>query len=185
LQNLVGADKIDAGNYKAGVGAIRCTFAQVAAEYGDPEIRDELIRQIDEEYHPLITTPTGAIKNKGLSTISSGSVFKARIGAFQDWVSFITEGPPANVFRGPILDEVPFPEVLVAKAYSHDGDSLDLVFYNGKEAGTFSLGFKRLQPGKTYHLGDKYAVASADGTAKFEVAVNGRTAMTLTPSTLN
>jgi len=185
LHNLVGADKIDAGNYKAGVGAIRATFAASAAEFGDVEVRDELLRQIDEEYHPPVATKTGALKNKGLSTCFSGQVTRARMMGFQDWVSMITEGPPANVRRGPILEEAPFPEVLVAKAYSRDGDSLELVFYNGKEAGTFPIGFTRLQPSTTYRLGDKTVTAGKDGTASCEVTVDGRTALLLSPATNN
>lgn len=185
LQNLVGADKIDAGNYKSGEGAIRATFAAAAAEFGDREVRDELLRQLDEEYHPVITTRTGALRNKGLSTVQSGAAMRARLSSFQDWVSLITQGPPANVRNGPILDEAPFPEVLVAKAYSHDGDSLELVLYNGKEPGTFSVRFTRLSPGRTYQLGDKSAVAAKDGTASFDIAVNGRTALMLAPSALN
>jgi hypothetical protein len=178
---LVGADKIDAGNYKAGVGAIRTTFAAAAAEFGDVEIRDELLRQVDEEYHPVITTPTGALKNKGLSTVQSGACMRARMSGFQDWVSMVSQGPPENVRTGPLLDEAPFPEVLVAKAYSHDGQSVELVLHNGKEAGTFRLGFTRLRPGQTYSLGGQSVTAGEDGSARFDVAVNGRTALVLVP----
>lgn len=97
----------------------------------------------------------------------------------------ITEGPPANVRQGPILDEAPFPEVLVAKAYSQDGDSLELVLYNGKEPGTFRVGFTRLRPGETYRLGDRSVMAGKDGTASVDVAVSGRTMLLLTPTTPN
>lgn len=182
---MVGADKIDAGNYKAGEGAIRATFAAAAAEFGDDKVRDELLRQIDEEYHPVITTSTGALKNRGLSTNFSGQAMRARLSSFQDWRSMITEGPPANVRQGPILDEVPFPEVLVAKAYSQDGDSLELVLYNGKEPGTFRVGFTRLRPGETYRLGDRSVMAGKDGTASVDVVVSGRTVLLLTPTTPN
>lgn len=91
----------------------------------------------------------------------------------------IQKGPPEQVFRGPLLDSVPFPEVLVAKAYSMDGESVDLVLHNGKEAGTFSLGFARLQAGKSYKLGGQAGKASQDGFLKFSVPINGRTALKL------
>ncbi|KAF2022827.1 hypothetical protein EK21DRAFT_95409, partial [Setomelanomma holmii] len=49
LCNLIGADNIDPGNYKAGKGFVCAAMASVASEYGDYRIRDELIRQVDEE----------------------------------------------------------------------------------------------------------------------------------------
>ena len=91
----------------------------------------------------------------------------------------ITKGPPANVFKGPILEDAPFPDVLIAKAYSADGEGLDLVLYPGKEAGKFDLGFSRLESGSSYMLGDAPAAADKDGKATFGVQVDGRTALKL------
>jgi hypothetical protein len=175
----VGADKIDPGNYRAGEGAMRALFAAAAAEFGDEAIKTEMLRQLDEEFFPATETATGSLKNKGLSTIEQGTAFRGRISAFQDWVAMITKGQPENVKKGPVLDEVPFPEVLVAKAYSHDGQGLDLVLYPGKAAGSFKLSFTRLRPGATYTLAGKQMKASQNGTATVEVAVNGRTALEL------
>lgn len=185
LFGLIGADKLDPGNYKAGEGAIRAIFASAASEFGDEKICADLLKQLDEEYHPVFATKTGSLKNKGLSVISQSSALRARLCKFQDWTTMIQQGPPAHVLRGPILDSVPFPEVLVAKAYSQDGESIDLVFYNGKEAGNFQLGFTRLQPGATYHLAGKSAVADKNGSASFDLAINGRTAVKLEPSKKN
>ena len=173
------------GNYKAGLGAIRALFAAAASEFGDKDISDELLTQLDEEYHPVFATPSGSLKNKGLSTIEQGTAMRARMSGFQDWVGMITEGPEEQTRRGPLLDEAPFPGVLVAKAYSHDGDSLDLVLYPGKEAGKFELGFSRLRPGETYDMGGKSAVAGKSGEATFEVELDGRTALKLVPRLLN
>jgi hypothetical protein len=110
---------------------------------------------------------------------------RGRMSGFQDWVQMATKGPEPSVQRGPILDVVPFPDVLVAKAYSQDGDSIDLVLYPGKEAGTFPLGFKRLRPGEVYGLGAQQATAKPDGTASFDVEVDGRTVLQLMPKRLN
>jgi hypothetical protein len=177
--NLTGADKLDPGNYKPGEGSIRSIFAAAAAEFGDEKLRLDLLKQLDEEYHPVFTTPSGAMKNKGLSTVEQGTALRARLGRFQDWCKMIQKGPPEQVFQGPILDSVPFPEVLVAKAYSQDGESVDLVFYNGKAAGTFSLGFKNLKVGRKYKLGKLTATADHAGCASFQTAIDGRTAMKL------
>lgn len=91
----------------------------------------------------------------------------------------IQKGPPEQVFRGPVLDSVPFPDVLVAKAYSKDGQSVDLVLYNGKEPGAFPLQFTRLKAGATYKLGDQTGKADAKGILKFDVVIDGRTALQL------
>jgi hypothetical protein len=185
IVNLIGADKIDACNYRAGVGAMRALFAAAAAEFGDYELRDAMLEQLDTEHHPVFTSSTGALHNKGLSTGMSGGALRARFCGYQDWVKLVTEGPPANVLKGPVLEEVSFPEVLVAKAYSHDGLSLDLVLYPGREPGVFPLGFKHLRPGETYDLGAQSVTAKSDGTAQFEARIDGRTALQLILRQLN
>ncbi|KAF2711409.1 hypothetical protein K504DRAFT_453255 [Pleomassaria siparia CBS 279.74] len=181
LINLVGADNLDPGNYKSGRGYVTLAIAGVASEFGDYEIRDELLRQIDEEDYPVYETRTGALKNKGLSTISQASALRSRLGAHGDWIRLLKEGPPDHCFRAPILDHVPFPDVLVAKAYSHDGESVELVLYNGRGSGRFTLGFKNMEQGKMYRLGTETAVADSMGEASFSVIINGRTAVWLEP----
>ena len=99
----------------------------------------------------------------------------------------IAKGPPQNVLEGPILEEAPFPDVLVAKAYSHDSEGMELVLYPGKEAGSFQLGFTRLKPGEKYSWdgarGKVSAEGSKDGKASFEVHIDGRTALNLIKGT--
>lgn len=181
LTNLVGADNLDPGNYKSGQGFVRVAMASVASEFGDYDIRNELLRQMDEEHFPVYETRTGALKNKGLSTIGQASGLRSRLGAHGDWIRLLTEGPPDHCFRAPILEDVPFPDVLVAKAYSHDGKSVELVLYNGKKPGTFTLGFKNMVQGKTYRLGAEVAVADGKGEASFSVKIDGRTSVWLDP----
>jgi hypothetical protein len=91
----------------------------------------------------------------------------------------IQKGPPKQVFQGPLLDSVPFPEVLVAKAYSKDGESVDLVLYNGKKAGTFPLQFTRVKAGSSYRLGSQKGKVDGEGVLRFNVAIDGRTALKL------
>lgn len=177
--NLIGANRLDPGNYKTGEGSIRATYAASAAEFGDNRLRVDLLKQLDEEYYPVFTTKTGALKNKGLSTICQGAALRARMGRFQDWCKMIQKGPPEHIFEGPILDSVAFPDVLVAKAYSQEGESMDLVLYNGKAAGTFPIGFTRLKPGRKYKLVGEEKTASREGSAEWNVAIDGRTAMKL------
>lgn len=182
MTNLVGADNLDPGNYKSGRGFVRVAMASVASEYGDYKIRDELLRQVDEDHFPAYETRTGALKNKGLSTIGQASALRSRLGAHGDWIRLLTEGPPEHCFRAPILEEVPFPDVLVAKAYSHDGESVELVLYNGKQPGIFTLGFKNMKSGRKYKLGNETAIANSKGEASFsKTKVDGRTSLWLKP----
>lgn len=91
----------------------------------------------------------------------------------------VAQGPPKNVLNGPILDEAPFPDVLVAKAYSHDGEGLELVLYPGKESGKFQLGFARLKAGVSYALEGATKQADKDGKATWEVELKDRTVLNL------
>jgi hypothetical protein len=84
------------------------------------------------------------------------------------------------------LEIAPFPEVLVAKAWSHDGKGLDLVLYNGQQPGDFELTFSRLCPGGKYQAikGEGFT-ADSRGRATLVVGVNGRTSFTLSPCDAN
>jgi hypothetical protein len=181
LTNLVSADNLDPGNYRSGRGYVRIALASVATEFGDYKIRDELMRQTDEEQFPVYETRTGALKNKGLSTLGQINTLRSRLGAHGDWNSLLKDGPAEHCFRAPILDEVPFPDVLVGKAYSHDGELVELVLYNGKTAGKFTLGFKNMKAGRVYRLGSQAAVANQKGEAQLSFLVDGRTAVSLEP----
>jgi hypothetical protein len=87
--------------------------------------------------------------------------------------------------QGPLLADCEFSEVLVAKTYSHDSTSVDLVLYNGKQAGTFTLGFERLTPGGKYSLSTgKNIVADKSGKASVDVKIDGRTELLLHPHRL-
>lgn len=197
IVGLQGADKLDPGNYKAGEGCLRGVFAAAAAEYGDVKVRDECLQQLDEEYFPVYATPTGSLKNKGLSTAAQGTAMRARLIQYQDWVgcfssfafaarlmrwqtNMMNVGPVETAFTGPLLSGAKFEEVLVAKACSHTGSDLDLVLYNNAEAGVFELSVSRLKPGMKYSYGGKETVtADQKGEATIRVRVDGRTEVLL------
>ena len=86
--------------------------------------------------------------------------------------------------KGPILSEVPYPGVLVAKARSHMSTDLEIVLYPSADPGTFKLGISRLQPGKSYAYGMKTLVADGDGNLSLDILVDGRTHVHLKPVTI-
>ncbi|RSL67349.1 hypothetical protein CEP53_003024 [Fusarium sp. AF-6] len=183
VRDLKGADKMDPGNYRAGEGPLRAFIAATAAEFGDEKVRKEALEQLDNVYFPVEATKTGSLRNKGLSATSQVIALMARLVKQRDLANATLHGPSDEALSGPILEDAPFPEVLVAKAYSEDGKKLDLVLYNGKEPGSFKLGFERLVPGKQYSLSTGGSVtANSAGKAWAEIKVNGRTQIILQPS---
>ncbi|EWG52157.1 hypothetical protein FVEG_10965 [Fusarium verticillioides 7600] len=182
VRDLKGADKMDPGNYRAGEGPLRAFIAATAAEFGDEKIRKEALEQLDNVYFPVEATKTGSLRNKGLSATTQVIALMARLVKQRDLANATLHGPSKEALSGPILEEAPFPEVLVAKAYSEDGKKLDLVVYNGKEAGVFKLGLERLIPGKQYSVSTGGSVtANGAGKAYIDAKINGRTQIILQP----
>jgi Linalool dehydratase/isomerase len=90
---------------------------------------------------------------------------------------------------GPVLDEVPWPQVLVTVARSSDGETLDLVLRPGPapSEAPVTLGFIDLRPITAYCLldGDRVVaelVASAEGTAGVAIPVLDAIALRLVPA---
>lgn len=180
---LKGADKMDPGNYRAGQGSLRAFIAATAAEFGDETLRLGALEQLDKVYFPVEATKTGGLYNKGLSATSQVIALMARLVKTRDLANATLHGPPETALRGPVLGKAPFPDVLVAKAYSDDGERLELVLYNGRGAGSFEIWFGRLAPRQTYTLSTGGSViADAAGTASVRVIVSGRTQIMLTPA---
>lgn len=142
VDDLRGADKMDPGNYKGGIGALRTFIAGCAAEFGDNSIHHDALEQLDTEFFPVEATESGALRNKGLSVTAQVVALMARLIRHQDLANATLHGPDPVAMSGPILAEAKFPDVLVSKAYSHDGKGLDVVLYPGKAAGVFKLGFE-------------------------------------------
>ncbi|KAF2635183.1 hypothetical protein P280DRAFT_462019 [Massarina eburnea CBS 473.64] len=182
VKDLRGADKMDPGNYKGGIGALRAFVAGCAAEFGDEQVRVDALEQLDTEYFPVTATSSGALYNKGLSATSQVVALMARLMRYQDLANATLYGPEPNAMTGPLLAECKFPDVLVAKAYSHHGKNLELVLYNGKASGKQTLVFERLNPGAKYTIGNQRVTADKAGKAAVEVDLNGRTEVNVSPA---
>ena len=82
-----------------------------------------------------------------------------------------------------LLDDVSYPEVLVASAVATDG-ALTGVLYPGTAAGRRALGFSGLRPGARYACdGTEESEIAADhtGAATAHVLLSGRTEIRLRP----
>jgi hypothetical protein len=175
-------DRLDSGNYKFTGPAPYVQLMLAAAEHGDREVVDACLRGLDK--HHGRTTEGGVLAYSGISTFCGGLVAMGRLMQRHDWRNLVQRGPALDTFRGPLLTDASYPDVLVARAWSN-GEDLSLVMYPGTDRTQQRIGFERLKPSATYRLrGDNEVFLTADnrGMASTEVVLNGRTALHLTPA---
>ncbi len=175
----------DFGNYRGGHGMALAGIACVAREFGDMAIADAAFRSLDETAGRSLEG--GVLRYTGMSNWANASAVQARLRFLNSWRETITQGPPASVFRGPILTEARYPDVLVAKAFSR-GEDLALVLHPGATPGPQTLGIERLMPEGRYRItglpgGEADLTADRDGRATLTVPLHGRTEITLQPVT--
>ncbi|KAF5625190.1 uncharacterized protein FTJAE_10087 [Fusarium tjaetaba] len=165
---LRGADKIDSGTYRPDPYAMYGFVAQAASEYGDQELSEAAIN-IAYKAYGTVTTPTGAIalprEDNGPSTTTKMTILRAELLHGGELEAVVTK--------------VPYPGVLVAKAYSHDSSDLDVVLYPSADSGRFSITVSRLRPGLKYKGLEETVVADDNGDAVLSVMVDGRTSFHL------
>jgi hypothetical protein len=178
-------DRLDMGNYKKGEAGPYTQFLILAREQGDETVAEAIVRKAATQFGR--TQSGGVVSYAGMSTYSMAYLIMGRIMRRGDVRSMVTEGPPATALRGPLLAEVRYPDVLVAKAFS-DGADLNLVLYPGGGASRQTLRFERLLPGRAYRVesadGGAGGSLRADeqGGAQLEVELTGRTALRLVPT---
>ncbi|KAH7047327.1 hypothetical protein B0J12DRAFT_575464 [Macrophomina phaseolina] len=184
LVGLVGADKIDPGNYKPSDMFIYGQLGVLAGEFGDEAVRVACVRHM-QKTAGTVTLPSGATRvrhDKGSDLVHSLFTRAQFIGR-EDWKTTVMQGPPKVALDGPVLSSVPYPGVLVAKAWSYTGSDLDLVLYPSDERGIFKLGIEKLQPSRRYRI-SRETVVSADvrGCLKLSVNIEGRTELNISPA---
>jgi hypothetical protein len=109
--------------------------------------------------------------------------FNARAGRPNAMHDLVAVGMPDRFRGGPLLDDVEYPQVLVARAVS-DGRALEAVLYPGDHKGRQSLGLAQLRPGSRYRCEGSVAaevIADAAGHARVMVDLDGRTELRLCP----
>lgn len=175
---LVGADKMDLGNYQAGSGFAQCAYSNCATEFGESGIARDLVATVDEPLHPLVETSskTGALTNSGLSLLATTFLFRARIGRRKDWANLITGDVDEEVRAAPKLDSVPFPEVMVARCHAvrgPEGVRVEFVLRGPKKPKNVTIGFRDLQRGIEYCLATAHDDRLDDVVTGIEADGNG------------
>lgn len=177
------ADDMDLGGYRKGRSTLYALTAMTANEMGEYDIAEAAMAHIERECRPNLSN---GVLSYDLSTYTQAHIAMGRIMRAGDWRALVNEGPPAAVHAGPLLADASYPDVLVAKARSRDGETLDLVLYPGAEPGPQALGLSRLRAGVRYrvesagHDGTTF-LADGEGKARLTVPLNGRTPVRIVP----
>lgn len=173
----------DFGNYRTGFGPSYAGIAVAAQEFGDTELAQAAFASLDADCGR--TTEGGVLRYTKMSNLANVLHVQARTRRRDDWRNTITQGPPASALIGPLLGDVAYPDVLVAKAWS-DGKDLQLVLHPGLSAGMQMIKLLRLVPGTQYQVriesGSSQQIrADGSGAASFEILLAQRTVLHIVP----
>jgi hypothetical protein len=187
LVNLVDADKMDVGNHTPGEEFAHTLSAFCAAQFGEEDMKADLLQHLDNELHPIVDSPTGhgALLNKGISVLAYTYALTARVAKKGDWTDLINCPVDEASLAAPKLDKVPFLEIMVARCHALEDTGLDFVLRGPLSPETFTVELKHLKPGRKYMLNsisDKEAKTTviadlqsdADGVAHARIRVGGR-----------
>lgn len=176
------SDSLDFGNYQKNRASFWAGLMRGAREAGDTDIYNFAKAQYDELG---IENRDGALHWQGSVLTQTGSHI-GRFGTPGAWYRLAHGDVPASIHSGPVLDEVPYPHVLVAAA-DNDGAKLDMVLCSGN-SGVRELKFARLQPNGRYRLtntesgvDDAFVIADSQGNAIAQTGIGARTRLSLMP----
>lgn len=173
---LQGADKIDPGRYTASMVTFYSQALSAANSVGDVGVSRSIERLIEEDESLGKIDEGGIITYNNVSVLMRSQLLRAQLMFRNGWKRMIEEPMPDILKEGPILADAKYPEVLVAKARSHDGQNLELVLYPGTEKKTAILGLAQLRAGKQYTInGQSPFKADSEGKARVSVFLDTRT----------
>lgn len=174
---------LDAGNYRAGQIGAYSSYLVSAREFGDARVAQAALRGMEAEGLP--SGEGGANRYLKASNIANASAAMDKLAGTGDFRRSFTSGPSAQTLAGPMLETMAYPQVLVARAYSPDGETLEAVFYPGAGIGRHEIPLSQLTPGRTYRLAgaeESEIVADAEGKASFHIQLAGRTEVSFSPA---
>lgn len=173
---------IDFGNYKKG-HAMNYAFIKMAArEMGDTYFADLAGKALDEVGGYEVDGSVARYAKA--STIGNAYAIISAMQQRNDFRNAVVEGPDACALAGPILADANYPDILVARAYSH-GEDLELVLHPGSNVSNQCISIARLHAGRTYSItgveGLSILTANADGCCSISINILGRTLIRITP----
>jgi hypothetical protein len=171
---------IDTGNYRFSRAAAFAGTALAAVEMGDEQVAALCLAELAQRYPPA--PGAESFYRLDASVWAHAVELLARSGAHNGLRHLI--GKPDAVRTGPMICDVRYPDVLVARAVAQDG-MLDAVLYPGKRNGRHRVGLSGLAPGAVYACDgaeEPRIVADAQGRTTLIVCLDGRRALRVRPS---
>jgi hypothetical protein len=171
--------RVDTGNYRYSRAAAFAGTALAAAELGDRDVARACLDALDEDCP--VQSEAGAYYRPDASVWAHAVEFFARCGE-TDGFRRLVEAPRRDD-RGMRLEDVGYPDVLVASAVEKHG-MLRAVLYPGQGRGVQDIRFSGLRPGGRYACDGMQGteiVGNNDGEAKGNVILAGRTEIRLRP----
>lgn len=176
------SSRVDAGNYHLGGEAFGQVMLGLAArEVGDEDVAVRAIEWLDTNGDPI--TENGARRYGALSTWGNLYALQSRFNRANGLHDLINHGAPEAWRTGPVLEEVAYPDVLVAQAVT-DGQALELVLRPGDRPCRTVLRLARLVPNRPYRVHgalEDALIASSTGTATVTVDLGDRLEVRITP----
>jgi hypothetical protein len=176
-------DRLDPANFKKHTLHVYAHLLVMARELGDEDTADALLRKVAKTY--ARSDRDGTTSYPRAATVTHALMAMGRLLRRGDLRTLHRDGPPGSCMRGPLLENASYPQVLVAKAWSHRGSDLELVLEPGTGEPVQRLGLSRLQPCATYVVrssdGERSVDADAQGRATIELALRGRTRLVIEP----
>jgi Linalool dehydratase/isomerase len=175
-------DRIDTGNYKKSEAGLYAHMLVYAQEQGDAEVANGIMNKFNRDF---ARKDKDGIVSYDISNREMGAYVMGVLMATGDVRNMVHKGPPQTALRGPILSAAKYPDVLVAKAFSH-GDDLELVLYPGSTQRRQHIEVSRLVPEKAYQVtgleGYGPLIADSDGRISLEIELEGRTQFSVIPA---
>ncbi|WP_188113420.1 hypothetical protein [Nocardioides humilatus] len=173
--------RLDPGSYQLGTDTYSKVVTLMAArEHGDEELASAIQRDLDQGD---VAEADGARRYSDGSTFTNLYAALGRFGRHSALRDLVVFGAPDAWREGPVLAEVAYPDVLVAKAVT-DGRALDLVLRPGAGPVRTAILVERLRPGQEYGVtgaAQQSIVARPDGSAVIEIDLGGRLELRIAP----
>jgi hypothetical protein len=155
-----------------------------AREMGDDELADKFIEAASYLKPKLVDGVLVYPFRAGVSARASAQLYENRVGRAGAHYDLLNKSLPEAWANGPILEDAPYPHVLVASAYT-DGRALDLVVRPGVEGGRRELGIARLVPERPYAVTgalEREIEADQRGNATLTVDLDDRLEVAVRPA---
>jgi hypothetical protein len=158
---------VDVGNYGFSRASSYAASAAAAKEIGDYEIANILLEALNEE---CPATLKNGVRHRSAASFWAHSVEALAISTRRNSLQSLITNVKS---KGPQLDELIYPDVLVASAYQK-GDGLEAVLYPGSGAKTVQIGLTGLRPSANYIANETKVISNAEGFARFNIELSQR-----------